>query len=398
MTVIDVSREDVCRRAGPDVGRHRWLAKQKLRDKMRQLIAEVDVIGMQSRSRRFKVLLPVMETYRFEFSRRKEVVGSNPTSGPAQRGGKIVGSRKDKSGKAGGGGEDGGEPVYETYVGMDDIREFLFADLELPDFIQKQLRTTPVEEKGGMVGVTRKGPISRLHRRASIKQKNRRVMGQKREGVDVYDGFIDDDLRFRRISTRIRPVSNAVCIFLMDVSGSMGWQQKYLCRAFFWLLNEFVKTKYQYVETVYITHHSTASEVDEDLFFHTTESGGTICSSAYQLALDVIKDRYPVEAWNIYGFHMSDGDNWQDDNRLAVALAEALCQTCNLFGYGQVSGWMDNAFSEDSVDWHTMFKVLDPLRKKYRNLSLVRIRTEEDVYPQFRKMLEREKIKKGGTK
>ncbi len=396
MTVIDVSREDVCRRAGPDVDRHRFLARRLLRDTMRQLIAGISVIGVQSSKRRYKIQVPVLKEYAFEFSNRREAAGYTPGEGVPERGSIFHQERDGARQRQAGGSGEGGEPVYEIHVDLEDIREFLFRDLELPDMLRKQLRVQPVEEKGGLIGVTRHGPFARLHRRASLRQRNRRVLGQQREEAEVFDGFVTDDLRYRRIAKRIVEISNAVCVLMMDVSGSMGWRQKYLARSFFWLLDAFVRTKYERVEVVYIIHHSTAREVAQDQFFHTTESGGTLCSSAYILALQVIAQRYPAQFWNVYAFHMSDGDNWNDDNKTAYQQAEALCKLCNLFGYGQVSGWHDNQFNEEAVKWSTMFTLLEPLRMKYRNASLVHIRNEDDIYPQFRQMLEGERMKEGG--
>lgn len=390
MSVIDVSVEDVGRRAGPDVDRHRFLCRRELRDHMRKMIAEVSFLTMGSNKRRFALQLPVLEEHSFEYSHRREIA----CCGDAPEVGSVI--RKDRSqGGAGDGG--GGAPLYETHVDLDTIREFLFEDLELPNFLRKQLRRIKVEEKGGVVGVTRNGPMARLHRRASVRQRNRRVQGQTREGADVGSGFVGDDLRFKRIATRVRETSNAVCIFMMDVSGSMGWRQKYLCRAFFWLLNQFVRTKYENVEVVYIIHHSAAREVDEDQFFHTMESGGTSCSSAYHLALEIIAERFPVNAWNVYAFHMSDGDNWGDDNTVAAQMVDQLCKLCNLVGYGQVSGWSHGGFDEEAVSWSGLFDAFLPVKAKHDNMALVQIRNEEDIYPQFRLMLEGEKVK-GGSK
>jgi len=232
-----------------------------------------------------------------------------------------------------------------------------------------------------------------------MRQYNRRIAGLAREGVaDGEDeGFIDEDLRYYRVSERPREISNGVCILMIDVSGSMGWEQKYLCRAFFWLLVQFVRSKYENVETVFIIHHSTAREVDEDQFFHTRESGGTEASSAYQLALEVIANRYDPKMWNVYAFHMSDGDNWGDDNDLVVNLAEQLAKQCNLFGYGQVSGWYDNVWSAAQVSWSQLFETFEPLADEHDNIRLVRVQTKEDVYPQFRHLLEGEQTKKKGA-
>jgi uncharacterized sporulation protein YeaH/YhbH (DUF444 family) len=175
----------------------------------------------------------------------------------------------------------------------------------------------------------------------------------------------------------------------------MQWRQKYLCRAFFWLLNQFVRTKYEHVEVKYITHHSTAREATEDEFFHTMEGGGTCCSSAYQLALEMIKSQFPSNAWNVYAFHMSDGDNSDYDNDISTGMAHQLCDLCNLFGYGQVSGWMGEFFNADAVSWSGMFKTLQAVKAAHKNMALVKIKSEEDIYPQFRLMLEGEQVKGG---
>ncbi len=389
MSVIDVSSEDVCRRAGPDVDRHRFLCRHKLRDNMRRMIAEVSFLNMGSGQRRFALQLPVLDEYSFEYSHRREIT----CCGDAPEVGSVI--RQTRPEKGAGGDGDGGSPLYETHVDLDTIREFLFDDLELPDFLRKQLRRMRIEEKGGVVGVTRKGPMARLHRRASVRHRTMRILGQTREGADVGPGFSDDDLRFKRVATRIREISNAACIFMMDVSGSMGWRQKYLCRAFFWLLNQFVRTKYENVEVAYIIHHSAAREVNEDQFFHTMESGGTSCSSAYHLALQIIAKRFPVNAWNVYAFHMSDGDNWGDDNTIAAQMVDQLCNMCNLVGYGQVSGWSHSSFDEGAVAWSGLFDAFQHVKANHRNMALVQIRNEEDIYPQFRQMLEGEKVKGG---
>ena len=122
----------------------------------------------------------------------------------------------------------------------------------------------------------------------------------------------------------------------MDVSGSMGEFKKYIARSFFFWMVRFLRTKYDNVEIVFISHHTEAKEVTEEQFFTQGESGGTVVSSAYQLALDIIRARFPPRDWNVYPFHFSDGDNYYSDNEEAVRLADELIETCNLFGYGEI--------------------------------------------------------------
>ena len=123
---------------------------------------------------------------------------------------------------------------------------------------------------------------------------------------------------------------------MMDVSGSMGEFEKYIARSFYFWLLRFLRTRYDNVEIVFIAHHTEAKEVTEDEFFHRGESGGTKVSSAYQLALDIIRNRYPPDQWNIYPFHFSDGENIPWDNDTCMGLVTKLLELCNLMGYGEI--------------------------------------------------------------
>jgi uncharacterized sporulation protein YeaH/YhbH (DUF444 family) len=117
----------------------------------------------------------------------------------------------------------------------------------------------------------------------------------------------------------------------------MGSFEKYIARSFFFWMTRFLRTKYENVEIVFIAHHTEAKEVSEEDFFTRGESGGTICSSAYQKALDIIDQRYLPSQYNIYPFHFSDGDNLTSDNERCLKLIEQLMERSNLFGYGEVN-------------------------------------------------------------
>ena len=124
--------------------------------------------------------------------------------------------------------------------------------------------------------------------------------------------------RIAIIEAEMRHESNAVVMCIMDTSGSMDTMKKYLARSFFFLLYQFISTKYRNVEIVFIAHHTEAREVTEEEFFHKGESGGTFISSGYQKALDIVAERYHPSLWNIYAFHCSDGDNFDSDNSAAL--------------------------------------------------------------------------------
>lgn len=146
-----------------------------------------------------------------------------------------------------------------------------------------------------------------------------------------------DDLRYKTWEDKIIPQSNAVIIAMMDTSGSMGSFEKYCARSFFFWMTRFLRRQYEKVEIVFLAHHTEAKEVTEEEFFTRGESGGTICSSVYMKALDIIDRRYPPSSYNIYPFHFSDGDNLTSDNERCVKLIGELMKRSNMFGYGEVN-------------------------------------------------------------
>lgn len=159
---------------------------------------------------------------------------------------------------------------------------------------------------------------------------------------------------------------------------SMGEFKKYIARSFYFWMVRFLKTKYDHVQIVFISHHTEAKEVTEEQFFTQGESGGTVVSSAYRLALDVIGERFPARDWNVYPFHFSDGDNYYSDNDEAVRLADELIATCNLFGYGEIGEEGASSYRRSSGALLSIFK--DRLKNQGRFVG-VRIDDKEEVYP-----------------
>jgi len=177
-----------------------------------------------------------------------------------------------------------------------------------------------------------------------------------------------------------------VVIAMIDVSGSMGEFKKYVARSFYFWMVRFLRTKYDNVDIVFISHHTEAKEVTEEQFFTQGESGGTVVSSAYQLALDIISQRYRPEDWNIYPFHFSDGDNYYSDNEEAVKLADELIRICNLFGYGEIGEEGSSSYRRSSGALLSIFN--DRLQNKDHFVG-VRIDDKEDVYPALKEFFGR---------
>ncbi|HET9920122.1 MAG TPA: DUF444 family protein, partial [Ktedonobacteraceae bacterium] len=157
---------------------------------------------------------------------------------------------------------------------------------------------------------------------------------------------------------------------------SMGEFEKYIARSFYFWMVRFLRTKYNNVQIVFISHHTEAKEVTEEEFFHKGESGGTQVSSAYELALQIIQERYKPDDWNIYPFHFSDGDNLPWDNDRCVQLVNRLMELCNIFGYGEIR---EGHYRSPSTLMSAYNKIND---KKFISVT---ISDKKEVYPALRK-------------
>jgi uncharacterized sporulation protein YeaH/YhbH (DUF444 family) len=201
----------------------------------------------------------------------------------------------------------------------------------------------------------------------------------KMENVPFVDTF---DLRYNNRIRVPQPSTQAVMFCLLDVSGSMDEGRKNIAKRFFMLLYLFLTRNYERIEVVFIRHHTVASEVDEDDFFTSRESGGTVVSSALELMRKVILDRYPSSQWNIYGAQASDGDNWDDDSaRCRELLEQSLLPLTQYFAYIEITeGPAQNLWEE--------YAKLEPSHAD--RFAMRRIATVADIYPVFRDLFKRQ--------
>ncbi|WP_263770435.1 YeaH/YhbH family protein [Propionivibrio soli] len=193
--------------------------------------------------------------------------------------------------------------------------------------------------------------------------------------------FIDPfDLRYNNRIRIPQPTTQAVMFCLLDVSGSMDEARKNIAKRFFMLLYLFLNRNYEHIEVVFIRHHTVASEVDEDDFFTSRESGGTVVSSALVLMQKIIQERYSSALWNIYGAQASDGDNWNDDSpRCRELLENALLPVCQYFAYIEITdGAPQNLWEE-----------YQKLQGSHEHFAMQRIATVTDIYPVFRELFKR---------
>jgi uncharacterized sporulation protein YeaH/YhbH (DUF444 family) len=347
---------------------------------------------------------------------KREMV--HPGNADYIRGDKIP--RPQGGGGSGGGGsasnEGEGQDDFVFELSREEFMQYFFDDLELPRLVKTQLLAVPTwknvragwaaEGTPNNIDVVR-SLRSALGRRialgwplaSQLREMERQLEQLKDENADpeeiarleadivVMQGritripFIDPfDLRYINRVKQPTPSSKAVMFCLMDVSGSMDEQRKDLSKRFFILLYLFLQRNYEKIEVVFIRHHTRAEEVDEDTFFHSTESGGTVVSSALELMKKIMDERYSPTEWNIYGAQASDGDNWTDDSpKCRRLLSEDILPKVRYFAYIQVAPEEQNLWLEYAQ-----------LAMGAPELAMKKVDSAADIYPVFRELFEKQ--------
>ena len=289
-----------------------------------------------------------------------------------------------------------GEDAFEFTLSKEEFLDMFFEDLELPDLVKKSLKETVAVDlqRAGytVVGTPANLSVPRtmrnsMARRISLKRPKTADVEALREAVEEARRagcdedaerlavelernerrakiipYIDPiDVRYRRFERVPRPNTEAVMFCLMDVSGSMTEAMKDLAKRFFMLLHVFLTRRYRHVDVVFIRHTSTAEEVDEETFFYSRETGGTVVSTALEKMLEIARARYPTDRWNIYGAQASDGDNYgADSGRCVALLGNEVLPLCQYFAYVEVGDGMGGSLtglSRDSDLWRAYGEV-----------------------------------------
>lgn len=327
------------------------------------------------------------------------------------------------SGQGGGGGEGEasdqgeGQDDFVFSISKDEYLDLLFEDLELPNLQQSQLDKL-VQMKTHRAGFCSDGMPSNLDivrsLQGSLARRVAMSAGKKRRLKEAEDEleallnesvppehqinnlkleieelkrkiaavpFIDNyDLRFRNYEKRPHPTSKAVMFCLMDVSGSMDQATKDMAKRFYILLYQFLTRTYKDIEVVYIRHHTQAKEVDEQEFFYSQETGGTIVSSALKLMDEIVKERYSQGDWNIYAAQASDGDNWADDSpHCTDILTNKLLKAVRYYAYIEIT----------TRAHQSLWREYQGIAQTHSNFAMQHIRSVEDIYPIFRELFKK---------
>lgn len=311
-----------------------------------------------------------------------------------------------------------GEDEFSFQISKDEYLDLLFEDLALPN-LRKNQQKQLTEFKTHRSGYTSNGVPANISvvrsLQNSLARRTAMTAGKKRELRELESTltevehsepaqlleeerlrkeiaelrakiaktpFIDTfDLRYRNYERRPEPSSQAVMFCLMDVSGSMDQATKDMAKRFYILLYLFLSRTYKNVDVVYIRHHTQAKEVDEQEFFYSQETGGTIVSSALKLMDEVIQERYDPAQWNIYAAQASDGDNWADDSPLChQLLAQKILPMVRYYSYIEITRRAHQ----------TLWREYEVLQERFDNFAMQHIREQEDIYPVFRELFHKQ--------
>ncbi|NNV07542.1 sporulation protein YhbH [Geobacillus sp. MMMUD3] len=331
-----VSKEDwsLHRKGHDDQKRHQEKVKEAIKNNLPDLITEESIIMSNGRDV-IKIPIRSLDEYkiRYNYEKNKHVGQGNGDSQVGDVVAKDGSGEGQGPGKGQGAGDLPGQDYYEAEVSLMEIEEALFSQLELPNLQRKELDQHVVQQIE-FNDIRRTGLMGNIDKkRTMLAAFKRNAMSGKPSFYPIYR----EDLKFKTWNEVIKPESKAVVLAMMDTSGSMGMWEKYMARSFFFWMTRFLRTKYETVDIAFIAHHTEAKVVSEEEFFTKGESGGTICSSAYRKALELIETKYSPSRYNIYPFHFSDGDNLTSDNARCVKLVQELMKVSNMFGYGEVN-------------------------------------------------------------
>lgn len=357
-------------RGARDSNRHAQKIRQAIKKNLHSIIAEESIITTDGK-RTTKVPIKYLDSYHFKHGYPQDGVGH----GEGDPGDVIrPGEKKEKGNKAG---DQPGRDLYDAEISIEELTKMMLDDLGLPWLEEKEHKEIVTKEVV-FTDLRKKGVMSNWAKRRTIMENIKR--NARDNGDPKFGDLKDEDMRFRTWDEKIERHSNAVVYLMMDRSGSMDDHKRYLCKATFWWLVRFLEERYDRVEIVFIAHDAEAKVVPEKDFFDLSNDGGTVCSSAYELCWRDIKESRPVNIWNVYCFHFSDGDNMFDDNDKCVKIVKEILERANMFAYGEVA--------YENSDWQPNSTLLQSLKQIENPRMMTAVLNEKsDVYRVLQKFL-----------
>ena len=366
---------DLFSRGARDWLRHNEKVRESVRQSLPDLIAGSDLItGPQGRTVRVPVRM--LEHARFRLSDNQDPQ-ADAGQGQGKRG-DVLRPAQRGTGDEGQGDNGEGEVKLVLELKVDDIMDWLWEELKLPD-LQPRRVTTVQEDEYVREGWDKHGARARLDRRRTVKEAVKRRAIQPNAVP-----FINDDLRFRQLVHRKKPTTNAVVLFALDVSASMTEAERKLAKSFFFFVLQGIRRKYGKVETRFIAHTTQAWEFSEADFFQVSGTGGTGASTAFNLALDMSQSEYDPAQYNSYLFYASDGENFTEDR---AAASEGLARLATLLNY---IGYVETVPGSSRVTETEMKMICAELEHNGAAIGTSILSRPEDVWKAIRKFLVQE--------
>ncbi len=364
-------------RGARDWLRHNEKIRQSVQQQLPDLVAGADLItGPEGRT----VQLPMRVLEHARFRLNDSQTESKPSAGQGQgRPGDVLRrAQPPHQDDEGEGDNNEGEIRLLLELKVDDIVDWLWDELKLPD-LQPRPKVTLPDDEFIREGWDRRGARARLDRRRTVKEAVKRRAVQ-RDAVP----FSNEDLRFRQLVHRKRPATNAVVLFALDVSASMTDAERKLAKTFFFFVLQGIRRKYGKVETRFIAHTTQAWEFSEADFFQVTGTGGTGASSAFELAIQIIQSDYDPSHYNGYLFYASDGENFTEDRSAATANLARLTEMLNYVGY------VETAPGSSRLTDTEMKTICNQLEQSSPALGSYVLNQSDDVWKAIRKFFHQE--------
>ncbi|MFQ5970826.1 MAG: YeaH/YhbH family protein [Alphaproteobacteria bacterium] len=361
---------------------------------------------------------------------RERVLSGNKEFGVGDR---IAKPPKGGEGRGGRQGSDKGEgeDQFEFALSRDEFLDLFFEDLELPDLIKTSLKEV-YTYRPRRAGFTTSGTPANINVLRTMRTSYGRRLALKRPALDEVEAieerireieengdktagdldtlatlrfeletilkkrravpYLDPmDIRYNNYELRPEPSTNAVMFCLMDVSGSMGEREKDLAKRFFILLHLFLKRRYKHIDIVFIRHTHEAQEVDEQAFFYSRETGGTVVSTALAEMKKILGARYPSDEWNIYAAQASDGDNYGGDSKNCFTLLnDELMPLCQYYAYIEILDEREMEIFRDTSEGAALWRSYRAVAENWPNFAMKRIAKPGDIYPVFRELFARQ--------
>jgi len=343
-----------------DVNRFKNIIKGKVRGDLKRLVSSESILGKQG-EKFIKIPINSIDLPRFTYGQNQ---GGGSGMGDGKVGDPMPGQGKPQPGKGDKAGNEEGDHAFGVEFSVEELAQMLGEELQLPN-IEEKNKGKIGSAKHKYNSINRVGNEGLRHFKRTYKEALiRSISTGTYNPNDPVVIPIKADKRYKSSSTVPEPEVNAVIVYVMDVSGSMGDEQKHIVKSEVYWTDLWLNQQYKGLISRFITHDTSAEEVSREDFFSIAESGGTSISSGYQFAADLIKKEHPFSDWNVYVMHYSDGDNWSsEDNDRAVALIkDHIVPNCNMFGYEQVTSQNgtgeflkvveDKFASEDKVLFH----------------------------------------------